>query len=169
MYPIGTDTRSNGGQCNQDGQCPCKVNVMGRRCDTCKESTFGLLYVGGQTEQHHHQQQLREQELFVDDGGCTPCFCFGRSSSCIQAQLVWSQVIQSDILVIRSRVHHVVPPQTFCHVWKHHGVGVDGAGNIRLLRACISETDPAVIECLKAVLFLFWKYYLVSITCWKSG
>ncbi len=70
---------------------------MGRRCDTCKESTFGLLYVGGQAEQqqqHHHQ--VLEQELFVDDGGCTPCFCFGRSSSCVQSQLVWSQVIQSD-------------------------------------------------------------------------
>lgn len=101
-HPTGTDTRSNGGQCDQNGQCPCKINVMGRQCDTCKESTFGLLYVGGQEEQNQVQQQVLEQEPFVDDGGCTPCFCFGRSSSCAQAQLVWSQVIQSGIPVIRS-------------------------------------------------------------------
>lgn len=104
-HPTGTDTRSNEAGlligCNQqDGQCLCKANVMGRRCDTCKESTFGLLHVDGteQTDQQLHQELT---DNFVDDGGCTPCFCFGRSSSCTQAQLFWSQVFVC-VCVIKS-------------------------------------------------------------------
>jgi laminin alpha 1/2 len=96
-HPTGTDTLNTNGHCHQqDGQCPCKANVMGRRCDTCKDSTFGLLQVGPastETDQHQHQELMTRHSF--DDGGCTPCFCFGRSSSCTQAQLFWSQVKMS--------------------------------------------------------------------------
>lgn len=75
--------------CNSvDGQCSCRANVMGRRCDTCKESTFGLV-------QHVRSDLVvTEEDVTIDekDEGCTPCFCFGRSSSCTQAQLIWTQV-----------------------------------------------------------------------------
>lgn len=49
-----------------------KVNVMGRKCDICKEGTFGL-----------HAENI---------DGCTACFCFGRSTLCTEAGLIWSQI-----------------------------------------------------------------------------
>lgn len=127
-HPTGTDTLNTNGHCGQqDGQCPCKANVMGRRCDTCKDSTFGLLQVGPastETDQQQHQELMTRHSF--DDGGCTPCFCFGRSSSCTQAQLFWSQVkmstpfsfwFGSNILLlglegnpIHSQQHHVRLP-----------------------------------------------------------
>ena len=104
-HPTGTDPHhSNGGHCNQqDGQCPCKANVMGRRCDTCKESTFGLLQVASSSTETEHQEQMMTKNSF-NDGGCTPCFCFGRSSSCTQAQLFWSQV---------EKIQHELSPSLF--------------------------------------------------------
>lgn len=59
-------------QCDENGVCPCKANVEGKKCDVCKKGTFGLQ---------------------VDNpNGCTACFCFGRSASCTQAGLHWSQI-----------------------------------------------------------------------------
>ncbi|XP_050425592.1 laminin subunit alpha-1 isoform X2 [Adelges cooleyi] len=58
--------------CDEFGQCECKMNVYGKRCDQCKEGTFGL-----------HQ---------MNADGCIPCFCFGRSSSCSAAGLTWNQI-----------------------------------------------------------------------------
>ncbi|KAB0803605.1 hypothetical protein PPYR_00575 [Photinus pyralis] len=59
-------------QCNEDGSCLCKPNVGGKRCDQCKEGTFGL--------------QLDNPD------GCTQCFCFGRSSKCSESGLTWGQI-----------------------------------------------------------------------------
>lgn len=55
-------------QCEENGQCPCKSNVGGRRCDICKEGTFALSV---------------ENPL-----GCFSCFCFGKSSRCEQSTMV---------------------------------------------------------------------------------
>lgn len=59
-------------QCDESGTCPCKANVVGTKCDTCKNGTFGL-----QAD---------------NPNGCTACFCFGRTATCTQAGLRWSQV-----------------------------------------------------------------------------
>ena len=45
--------------------------VIGRQCNQCKESTFGL--------------------ALNNPKGCTECFCFGRTTSCQQADLSWGQ------------------------------------------------------------------------------
>ncbi|XGW21734.1 hypothetical protein V3C99_004587, partial [Haemonchus contortus] len=62
--------------CNEEGECPCKKNVMGAKCDQCKESTFSL----------EASNPL----------GCTDCFCFNRSTSCEQSPLLWQQTYAED-------------------------------------------------------------------------
>lgn len=49
---------------------------MGRRCNTCKEGTFGL-----------------DME---NPDGCTRCFCFERSDKCVEAGLTWDQQRAND-------------------------------------------------------------------------
>ena len=36
--PYGSTSTS----CNQAGECYCKPNIQGAKCDTCKENTFGI-------------------------------------------------------------------------------------------------------------------------------
>ncbi|XP_026686393.1 laminin subunit alpha-1-like [Diaphorina citri] len=58
--------------CDSQGQCPCKSNVEGRQCDQCRPGSFSLS---------------------ADNlAGCTPCFCFNRSTHCTEAGVTWSQV-----------------------------------------------------------------------------
>ncbi|XP_073967675.1 laminin subunit alpha-1-like [Choristoneura fumiferana] len=52
--------------CDNHGRCSCKVNVVGEKCDRCRDGTFGLS---------------------DSPTGCTECFCFGRSAHCTQAGL----------------------------------------------------------------------------------
>ncbi|XP_023215489.1 laminin subunit alpha-1-like [Centruroides sculpturatus] len=59
-------------QCDENGQCPCKKNVIGFKCDECKAGTFSL--------------------TFNNKEGCLECFCFGRSTECEEAYMVWSQI-----------------------------------------------------------------------------
>ncbi|XP_075729518.1 wing blister isoform X1 [Rhipicephalus microplus] len=71
-HPAGTDPGAcHHGicQCDERGQCPCKANVEGRRCDRCRDRTFSLLE--------------------SNPRGCTECFMFGRTDQCTQANLVW--------------------------------------------------------------------------------
>jgi laminin alpha 1/2 len=63
--------------CSNDGQCRCKKNVRGPKCDSCAENAFSL-------------------EAW-NPLGCTECFCFGRSAKCQQAaNLVWRQTYAPD-------------------------------------------------------------------------
>lgn len=60
-----------------------KSHAIGKQCDKCRDGSFGL---------------SRE-----DPHGCTPCFCFGRSTNCTSAGLVWSQIrlARSRTLTVR--------------------------------------------------------------------
>ena len=73
-YESGTLTQScqeNGiCQCDHEGQCPCKSNTMGKKCDKCKENTFSL--------------------ISSNPFGCFSCFCFERSNKCEQANYIWN-------------------------------------------------------------------------------
>uniref|UniRef100_A0A8C2UHU5 Laminin subunit gamma 2 n=1 Tax=Coturnix japonica TaxID=93934 RepID=A0A8C2UHU5_COTJA len=48
------------------GRCICKVGVTGERCDRCKQNFYNL-----------DARNL---------AGCSPCFCYGHSSSCVSAE-----------------------------------------------------------------------------------
>ncbi|KAL4649093.1 laminin subunit alpha-2 [Arapaima gigas] len=50
---------------DRKGQCSCKVNVEGLKCDRCQPGTFGL--------------SVRNPL------GCSQCYCFGLSSTCAEA------------------------------------------------------------------------------------
>uniref|UniRef100_A0A8C2J1H4 Laminin subunit alpha 2 n=1 Tax=Cyprinus carpio TaxID=7962 RepID=A0A8C2J1H4_CYPCA len=50
---------------DRSGQCSCKANVKGVKCDRCEVGSFGL----------SHRNPL----------GCSQCYCFGLSSSCTEA------------------------------------------------------------------------------------
>lgn len=58
--------RSGTATCDENG-CQCKANVEGRRCDRCRDGTFGL----------NETNRL----------GCTECFCAGVTRNCAAAPL----------------------------------------------------------------------------------
>ncbi|VDK84796.1 unnamed protein product [Litomosoides sigmodontis] len=71
----GTDpsTCKNGAcLCDEIGQCTCKKNVIGLKCDSCDAYSFSL----------------DESNAF----GCTECFCFNRTNFCVQSSFVWQQI-----------------------------------------------------------------------------
>ncbi|KRZ89656.1 Laminin subunit alpha-2 [Trichinella sp. T8] len=75
----GTDPNtchSDGCTCDDQGQCACKKNVHGLKCDECQPYSFSL------------------EEANPD--GCTECFCFQRTNFCIQSSFVWQQIITED-------------------------------------------------------------------------
>ncbi|XP_005389243.1 PREDICTED: laminin subunit alpha-2 isoform X4 [Chinchilla lanigera] len=51
---------------DQNGQCSCKVNVEGIRCDRCQPGKFGL--------------------EAKNPRGCSSCYCFGVTSQCSEAK-----------------------------------------------------------------------------------
>jgi len=40
--PAGSINRTNVCEPDADGQCPCKPNVQGIRCETCNDTYYGL-------------------------------------------------------------------------------------------------------------------------------
>ncbi|XP_021959945.2 laminin subunit alpha-1 isoform X2 [Folsomia candida] len=82
----GTDDRfcNNDGLCScaDNGQCHCKDNVIGAKCDRCRDGTYGL-----------------EPE---NPDGCMECFCFHRTTKCSHGYFKWQRLaLPSD--------RHVVP------------------------------------------------------------
>ncbi|RXM36346.1 Laminin subunit alpha-2 [Acipenser ruthenus] len=51
---------------DRTGQCTCKANVEGLRCDRCKTGTFGL--------------------STLNPLGCSNCYCFGMTTKCTEAK-----------------------------------------------------------------------------------
>ncbi|XP_029032401.2 laminin subunit alpha [Osmia bicornis bicornis] len=81
------DTRGTTSEiCDQyTAECFCKANVQGSACDVCKEGTFNI-------------QESNEE-------GCTKCFCFGKTTRCVSANLYrthvsdmtgWELVVSSE-------------------------------------------------------------------------
>jgi len=68
---------NNEPKCNvMNGNCDCKQNVEGQKCDACKPGHF---------------------EISMDnDFGCTPCFCYGHTSQCIKAPGFTKEKILDD-------------------------------------------------------------------------
>uniref|UniRef100_A0AC35TJJ8 Laminin subunit alpha-2 n=1 Tax=Rhabditophanes sp. KR3021 TaxID=114890 RepID=A0AC35TJJ8_9BILA len=66
----------NNCECEDSGQCLCKENAMGLKCDECATNAFSL-------ESNNKK-------------GCTDCFCFDRSQECEQADLYWHQIYAED-------------------------------------------------------------------------
>ena len=58
-------TRPDNFQCDENGQCACKKNVVGKNCDRCLDGHFAL-----------------EAD---NPYGCRQCFCYGHSSDCKSA------------------------------------------------------------------------------------
>ena len=64
-------------QCHLNtGICTCKANAEGRKCELCKSGTY------------NSDPQ--------NPDGCSPCFCFGRSSGCSSAKNFVKSVIRSQ-------------------------------------------------------------------------
>ncbi|VDN06764.1 unnamed protein product [Thelazia callipaeda] len=75
----GTDPftcKDNSCICDDQGQCTCKKNVKGLKCDSCDAYSFSL----------------DESNEF----GCTDCFCFNRTNFCVQGSFIWQQIYASD-------------------------------------------------------------------------
>uniref|UniRef100_A0A4W5KBC8 Laminin subunit alpha 2 n=1 Tax=Hucho hucho TaxID=62062 RepID=A0A4W5KBC8_9TELE len=83
---------------DRTGQCSCKVNIQGLKCDQCKSRTFGL---------------SRNNPL-----GCSQCYCFGMSSTCTEAQgliRMWVSQQTKLPLVDKANQHETTSGVTFQH------------------------------------------------------
>uniref|UniRef100_A0A915BQN1 Laminin subunit alpha-2 n=1 Tax=Parascaris univalens TaxID=6257 RepID=A0A915BQN1_PARUN len=100
----GTDPKACGASgsclCDENGQCPCKKNVKGLKCDTCDASSFSL-----------------ERSNPV---GCTECFCFNRTYFCVQSSLVWQQVYALDRQVVFSEPWEYYTKKHNINILKEH-------------------------------------------------
>ncbi|KAK4880836.1 hypothetical protein RN001_008982 [Aquatica leii] len=99
-------------QCNEDGTCTCKSNVSGKRCDVCKEGTFGL--------------------HLDNPDGCTQCFCFGRSSKCTDSGLTWGQIRMNAIRKLILKQYQKSPPVQQIEVFEKLLTIPDDYGNVTI-------------------------------------
>lgn len=109
-------------QCDESGQCPCKTNVSGRRCDLCKEGTFAL---------------AADNPL-----GCVACFCFGKTGRCEQSTMVWVEktypqreasfvIGTSDIKIVHQMFKVIPTAESGTSVSSDISVGVRNFGELR--------------------------------------
>ncbi|XP_015117099.1 laminin subunit alpha [Diachasma alloeum] len=77
--------------CDQfTAECHCKTNVQGSACDICAEGTFNL--------------QPNNEE------GCSKCFCFGKTTRCVSANLYRSHtfdMVDWDIALVNDKTGEV--------------------------------------------------------------
>ncbi|KAJ8306110.1 hypothetical protein KUTeg_016655 [Tegillarca granosa] len=67
------ESGTNAEICDQDsGICQCKEYVGGRRCDSCQPGYFNIDPMNAR--------------------GCTPCFCFGATSTCEMSSMYWAEI-----------------------------------------------------------------------------
>ncbi|XP_076315805.1 laminin subunit alpha-like [Tachypleus tridentatus] len=100
------------------GMCPCKSNVVGRKCDRCKPGYWGFpncrlcnCDLRGTTENicdqrtaecfckenvyGHFCEQCKPGTFHLEENnplGCTKCFCFGATDRCSSAYMFKSEV-----------------------------------------------------------------------------
>ena len=68
-----------GKNCDATGQCECKENTVGKRCDQCDVKTFDL-------DESNPK-------------GCKECFCYGHGVSCTAAVGIGAKEIVSTFEV----------------------------------------------------------------------
>ncbi|KAH0618288.1 hypothetical protein JD844_017344, partial [Phrynosoma platyrhinos] len=66
-------------QCDNYGRCSCKPGVMGDKCDRCQPGFHSLTEAGCRCKPGFFNLDTSNPR------GCTPCFCFGHSSVCTNA------------------------------------------------------------------------------------
>ncbi|XP_050725715.1 laminin subunit alpha-like isoform X5 [Eriocheir sinensis] len=120
--PLGV--RAGNLQCSlQTGQCDCKENVVGRRCDRCAAGYWGFAFCqlcecdlrGSEADicsqedarcycklnvQGRSCESCRPGSYNLEESnpdGCTKCFCFGKSDYCSSADVYWAAVEDDDI------------------------------------------------------------------------
>ena len=70
-------------QCHlSTGICPCKVNAEGNKCERCKNGTYN--------------------SDADNPGGCSPCFCFGRSNQCSSARGFVKSYLRANFSAIKN-------------------------------------------------------------------
>ena len=67
------------GNCGATGQCECKENVVGKRCDQCKTGYFDL--------------------DSTSPKGCKPCFCYGHGITCESRPGIGASEIKTDFSI----------------------------------------------------------------------
>uniref|UniRef100_A0A0P4VVW3 Laminin subunit alpha n=1 Tax=Scylla olivacea TaxID=85551 RepID=A0A0P4VVW3_SCYOL len=120
--PLGV--RAGNLQCDlQSGQCNCKDNVVGRRCDRCAAGYWGFAFCqlcecdlrGSEADicsqedarcycklnvQGRSCDSCRAGSYNLEESnpdGCTKCFCFGKTDYCSSADAYWAEVMADDI------------------------------------------------------------------------
>ncbi|PBC25348.1 Laminin subunit alpha [Apis cerana cerana] len=99
--------------CDQyTAECYCKENVQGLACDVCKEGTFNI-------------QENNEE-------GCTKCFCFGKTTRCVSANLYRTQIsdmVNWELALFNEKGGNMTYLLTIPHEFNSTSIAIDLATN----------------------------------------
>uniref|UniRef100_A0A914HZB5 Uncharacterized protein n=1 Tax=Globodera rostochiensis TaxID=31243 RepID=A0A914HZB5_GLORO len=102
-YPAGTEPSECRGStclCSNEGQCKCKKNVVGLKCEQCSTNAFNL-------EAWNPQ-------------GCIECFCSNKSTICHQSLNVWHQIYAPDRSVLFEAPFEMFDQRHSLHILKEY-------------------------------------------------